>query len=428
MKVEDPPSRPHDLPRPAPPQLPPLLQRAADLPGGHLAHDDRPHPAGARPDPQRGRDRPARRRSSSVPSSCSARGVAWSPTGPTSAASCSSPRPSRCCSRSRSPRSPSWPPADRSRFYLIALAGGFMLAFDNPARRSFVAEMVPDRRRAERGHPQQRPDDQLARDRTCARRRPGGDGRLRMVLRARRRLLPGGDREPGDDAPSASCASPRSSPRPRGQLRAAVRYIHDVPDLWIPLADDDGRRHADLQLRGRDPAVRRAHAARHQRLVHLAVLGAQHRVGHRCAGRRARDGSSTPVTWCGRRSASGSPCSSSPVHPPCSSAFPIALFVGFTSVAFITTSTAIVQVKADPAMRGPRAGAAGDGPHRQHPDRGPLLGWVCDAYGARVGILRRWAFAAVAAGVWGYVAHRRVDRRRAAERDPSGRAARLTSA
>ena len=38
--------------------------------------------------------------------------------------------------------------------------------------------------------------------------------------------------------------------------------------------------------------------------------------------------------------------------PTLPSAFPIALFVGLTSVAFITTSTAIVQVKADPAMRG----------------------------------------------------------------------------
>src|SRR5580700_6284624 len=28
-------------------------------------------------------------------------------------------------------------------FYAVAVAGGFMLAFDNPTRRSFVAEMVP---------------------------------------------------------------------------------------------------------------------------------------------------------------------------------------------------------------------------------------------------------------------------------------------
>ena len=32
----------------------------------------------------------------------------------------------------------------RGRLLLTALAGGFMLAFDNPARRSFVVEMVPE--------------------------------------------------------------------------------------------------------------------------------------------------------------------------------------------------------------------------------------------------------------------------------------------
>ena len=31
-----------------------------------------------------------------------------------------------------------------SAFYATALAGGFLLAFDNPARRSFVPELVPD--------------------------------------------------------------------------------------------------------------------------------------------------------------------------------------------------------------------------------------------------------------------------------------------
>ena len=41
------------------------------------------------------------------------------------------------------------------------------------------------------------------------------------------------------------------------------------------------------------------------------------------------------------------------------------------------------------------------------PIGGPLLGYVCDTYGARVGILLG-AVAAVGAGVWGLYAHRRV--------------------
>ena len=41
------------------------------------------------------------------------------------------------------------------------------------------------------------------------------------------------------------------------------------------------------------------------------------------------------------------------------------------------------------------------------PIGGPLLGYVCDAFGARAGIVLG-AVAAVGAGVWGLYAHRRV--------------------
>jgi hypothetical protein len=32
--------------------------------------------------------------------------------------------------------------------------------------------------------------------------------------------------------------------------------------------------------------------------------------------------------------------------------YPIGIFVGFSSIAFMTTSTAIVQLRSDPSMRG----------------------------------------------------------------------------
>ncbi len=47
--------------------------------------------------------------------------------------------------------------------FAVAFCGGIATAFDNPARRAFVVEMVPETQRAERGEPQQRADDQLAR-------------------------------------------------------------------------------------------------------------------------------------------------------------------------------------------------------------------------------------------------------------------------
>ena len=40
--------------------------------------------------------------------------------------------------------------------FAVAFFGGIATAFDNPARRAFVVEMVPEDERAERGEPQQR--------------------------------------------------------------------------------------------------------------------------------------------------------------------------------------------------------------------------------------------------------------------------------
>ena len=119
-------------------------------------------------------------------------------------------------------------------FYVVALAGGFMLAFDNPARRSFVAEMVPE--------------DEVQNAVT-----------LNSALMTSSRVI--GPAIAGMlvvtvgfgwcfliDAVSylaviasllmmrrADLRQPPVVARARGQLRAALRYIRDVPDLWIPL-------------------------------------------------------------------------------------------------------------------------------------------------------------------------------------------------
>ena len=54
--------------------------------------------------------------------------------------------------------------------YVVAFVGGVAMAFDNPARRSFVVEMVPEDADHQRGEPQQRPDDR--RPASSARRSP----------------------------------------------------------------------------------------------------------------------------------------------------------------------------------------------------------------------------------------------------------------
>ena len=106
----------------------------------------------------------------------------------------------------------------------------------------------------------------------------------------------------------------------------------------------------------------------------LALLGVERRVGDRCAGGRPHAGDRHPSRGVGRRSGSEPRCSFSPARRRCSTAFPIAVFVGLTSVAFITTSTAIVQVQADPAMRGRVLALQGMVLIGSTPIGGPLLG------------------------------------------------------
>jgi MFS family permease len=77
--------------------------------------------------------------------------------------------------------------------------------------------------------------------------------------------------------------------------------------------------------------------------------------------------------------------------------FPIGAIVGVTSIAFITASTAIMQVKADPAYRGRVLALQAMVFLGSTPVGGPILGWICDAFGARIGVAVGGGAALVAA-------------------------------
>jgi MFS family permease len=95
--------------------------------------------------------------------------------------------------------------------------------------------------------------------------------------------------------------------------------------------------------------------------------------------------------------------------PSLPAAFVVAVFVGLTSIGFLTCATVIVQMRADAAMRGRVLALLGMVLIGSTPIGGPLLGFICDAFGARAG-LALGAVAAVGAGIWGLAAHRRVTR------------------
>ncbi len=109
------------------------------------------------------------------------------------------------------------------------------MAFDNPARRSFVVEMVPPERHQQRRQPQQRADDLVAGGRSGAR-RPArvtvgfgwaflGDGLSYLAVLAGLWMMRTDELRP-----------PPVTPRGRGQVRAGLRYVRSEPELCVPLA------------------------------------------------------------------------------------------------------------------------------------------------------------------------------------------------
>lgn len=290
-------------------------------------------------------------------------------------------------------------------FYVTALAGGFMLAFDNPARRSFVAEMVPasDVQNAVTLN-----SALMTSSRVIGPALAGVlvvttgfawcfviDGISYLAVIASLLLMR-----------RAELRQPPVVAKAKGQLRAAVRYIREVPDLWIPLTMMTIVGTLTFNFAVVIPLFveHTLHGSNASFTLLYSVLSVGSVIGALAAAHVKVIGTRHVVLASIGFGVAMFVLAGAPTLP---SAFPIALFVGLTSVAFITTSTAIVQVKADPAMRGRVLALQGMVLIGSTPVGGPLLGWICDTYGARVGIALG-AVAAIAAGIWGYVAHRRV--------------------
>jgi MFS family permease len=96
------------------------------------------------------------------------------------------------------------------------------------------------------------------------------------------------------------------------------------------------------------------------------------------------------------------------VTPSIPFAYPIGILVGISSIAFMTTSTAIVQLRSDPSMRGRVLALQAMVFLGSTPIGGPILGYVCQHFGARCGVAIG-GVAAIAAGIYGMRAVRVQD-------------------
>lgn len=82
-------------------------------------------------------------------------------------------------------------------------------------------------------------------------------------------------------------------------------------------------------------------------------------------------------------------------------AFPLGLAVGFTALVFMTVTTSIVQLRAAPEMRGRVLAVQAVVFLGSTPIGGPLLGVVCQVLGPRIGV-GVGAAAALIAAAWGF--------------------------
>jgi len=289
--------------------------------------------------------------------------------------------------------------------YLTALAGGFMLAFDNPARRSFVPEMVPA--------------DNVQNAVT-----------LNAALMTSSRIF--GPALAGllvitvgyawcftTDAisylavlvalllmRSIDLVRPEVTARAKGQVRAGLQYVRSVPELWVPLVMTavigtltfnfavEIPLFVEHTLRGNDTDFTLLYSVLSIGSFSAALVAAHRRSTD------VRHVVFAAVIFGGAMLVFAA-------SPNLAVAFPIAVVVGFTSILFLTASTAIMQLRASPGMRGRVIALQSIVLVGSTPVGGPIMGLVCDDLGVRYGLVIG-GLAALSAAGWGYVAARRI--------------------
>ncbi|MCU1345744.1 MAG: arabinose efflux permease family protein [Acidimicrobiia bacterium] len=283
-------------------------------------------------------------------------------------------------------------------FFITAVVGGFLLAFDNPARRSFVSEMVP----ADEVHNAVTLNTALM---TSS--RIFGPALAGLLV-----VTAGYGWAFTTDAISYLAvlaglwmmrtkelySAPRSV-KAKGQVRDGVRYIRTVPELYVPLimVTIVGTLTFNFSVTLPIFAEQTLHGTDGTFTLLYSVLSLGSFAGALVAAHRRSVEVRHVVTaayWFGGAMFLFA------ASPNVLGAFPTSLLVGFTSIAFMTAATAIVQVHADPMKRGRVMAIQSMVMIGSTPIGGPLLGEVCDVFGARSALVIG-GFGALAAGVWG---------------------------
>ena len=288
---------------------------------------------------------------------------------------------------------------------VVALCGGVATAFDNPARRSFVVEMVPEH------HVQNAVSLNTAMMTGSRIFGPALAGVLVVTLGYSWMFLLDGLSYIAVLTGLAIMRTSELRPAPpanrgRGMVREGLRYVRNAPDLFIPLVMMTvvGTLAFNFQVVLPLFVTRTLDGTKSEFTYLFSVLSAGSMVGALISARRTVVRLRHIVVATG---AFGVTMLALAASPSLGVAFPVAAVMGLASVFFMTTSTTMIQLRADPSMRGRVLALQAMVFLGSTPIGGPIVGWVSEAFGAR-SALALGAVSCLGAAAYGGLAGRRL--------------------
>ncbi len=282
--------------------------------------------------------------------------------------------------------------------YIVAVLGGIATAFDNPVRRAYVVEMVPE---ANVQNAVSLNSALMTGSRVVGPALAGllittvgygwtfavdGVSYLAVIL--------------GLFMMRASENRPHLvTPRGKGQVREGLRYVRTMPELFVPLVMMAliGTFAFNFQTVMPLLVKRTLHGTDRTFTLIYSVISIGSLAGALLSARRSTV-SVRHIVWSAY--AFGASMLLLAATPNVPLAYPIGILVGISSISFMTTSTSLMQLRADPSMRGRVLALQAMVILGSTPIGGPILGYVSEHFGARSGVVIG-GIAALAAGAYG---------------------------
>jgi MFS family permease len=212
----------------------------------------------------------------------------------------------------------------------------------------------------------------------------------------------------------AQLRQPEAAPREKGQIISGMRYARARPDLWVPLVMMAIIGTLAFNFSVAIPLLVRDtfHRSESMYAVMLSVVSLGSVAGALASARRSSVSIHQMVA---AALTFGVAMLVFAASPTLWIAFLVAVAVGFTSMGFMIGSTAIVQIRAAPQMRGRVLALQAMVFLGSTPIGGPIVGAICEYVSPRAGIALG-GLGCVAAAAWG---HRRDPARAGQVQQPS---------